>query len=594
MFHFWLFASPLRQRRVRGGGASLLLVLLLLLALLGMSGCAQSTTVPSNGQIVKVVQHLAQLKVAPGQTVAATVTCDPGETLVSGGYYTTQNVPGLAAVIRDSYPSDGSGTAPSLQGQAETAWTVRATNPTATQMVYEISATCLKGIPIKTGVWFASYVQQDPTYNDSFVSLACTDSHESVLTGGGFQSTLNGLVNPQWGVVHAYPSEEKGVAHKLWHLGVFGASGAIYAVCAQGVFAEPLISAQDFSSQLTKDISVTCPEDAVLVGGGFVQPGGKGAGEAVTIDTTGIPDLTAWHAGYNSDGSTNLEVDGICVQAQSTFNLSITFSNYRHLLRIPADRVLVATDGSGQVNASQSTAHVTQEQSGPIAAQQTINPFTGGIAYVVPAGCGDATPAIAAATNALKAQLTSHVPAGQLPFGSPSLTINRGSLTCSPGAGTQQRAPFSYLQAIDGSATQATYNPDDVRAFQRGQLEQAVRDLGGQYVLDYALICPEGTQVATATATRASILCPAGGVVEWHWTADALKALARSLAGKHKDEAQRLLDATPGVEPGTSTLAAPSNGTTTVPQPGDMLPSDPNSILIEVIPLYEPSLLLGN
>jgi hypothetical protein len=586
MFHSWLFAATLR--RVRGVGASLLL-----LALLGVSGCNLTTTVPSNGQIIKVVQHLAEMKVASGQTVAATISCDPGETLVSGGYYSMQKAPGRAAVVLDSYPSDGSGAAPTSQGQAETAWTVRATNPTSAQMAYFISANCLKGIPIKTGVWFASYVQKDPNYNDANVSQACTDSHESVLTGGGFQSALNGLVNPQWGVVHAYPSEEKGVAHKVWHLGVFGASGTIYAVCAQGVFAEPLVDAQDVSNQVSKDVSVTCPEDEALVGGGFLQPGGKGAGDAITIDTTGIPDLTAWHAGFNSDSSANLEVDGICVQAQSNFRISITFSNYRHLLRIPADRVAVATDGSGQVKASQITARVSQARSGPIAAQKITDPFTGGVSYVVPSGCGDPTPAIDAATAALKAQLGALVPAVQMPFGAPSITINRGSLTCSPGPGTQQSAPFTYAQAIDGSATQGTYSPDDVRAYQRGQLDQAVRAQGGQYVLDYALICPQGTQVATASTTQASILCPAGGVVEWNWTSDALKALARSLAGKHKDEALRLLDVTPGVEPGTSTIDAPSSGTLTVIQPGDTLPSDPNSIIVVVIPLYEPSLLLG-
>jgi hypothetical protein len=42
----------------------------------------------------------------------------------------------------------------------ETAWTVQATNPTTTAMVYEISATCVKGIPITNGVWFAPFAQK--------------------------------------------------------------------------------------------------------------------------------------------------------------------------------------------------------------------------------------------------------------------------------------------------------------------------------------------------------------------------------------------------------------------------------------------------
>jgi len=42
------------------------------------------------------------------------------------------------------------------------------------------------------------------------------------------------------------------------------------------------------------------------------------------------------------------------------------------------------------------------------------------------------------------------------------------------------------------------------------------------------------------------------------------------------------------------TTTVPSNGSATVViRPGDPLPSDPNAIIVVVIPLYEPSLLLG-
>jgi hypothetical protein len=491
---------------------------------------------------------------------------------------------GTAGVL-DNYPSDGSGVAPSSQGQAESAWTVRATNPTSTQMVYLISATCVTGIPIKTGVWLQTYAQKDPNGNDAVVSANCPDSHLSVLTGGGFQSTLTGTKNSASpGVVSAYPSEEKGVANKGWHIRVFDASGTIYVVCAQGVIAEPLVGAQDFTLQSSIDLSVSCPEGEALVGGGYFQGGLKGGGFPMTVDSTGIPDITAWHVGHHSDGGGELWVDGICVQAQSNAKIPITFSNYRHLLRIPADRVVVATDGSGQVKGSLITARVTQARSSAISAQKTINPFTGGVSYIVPSGCGDPTAANNAAIKALKAQLTSQASATQIPFGAPTVTINRSSLTCSPSAGTQQSGPFTYTQAVDGIAAQATYSPEDVRAYQRQQLEQAVRALGGQYTLDYARICPQGTQVATVGATQADILCAAGGVVEWNWTTDALKTLARSLAGESKEEALRMLDATPGVEPGKSTIDLPN---------GARLPTDPNDVLVLVIPVYGPDLLLG-
>jgi hypothetical protein len=252
----------------------------------------------------------------------------------------------------------------------------------------------------------------------------------------------------------------------------------------------------------------------------------------------------------------------------------ITAALVRHLIRIPANTVVVATDGSGQVKAAQVSAHVTQAQSAPIAAPSAIKPATGRQYYYVPAGCGDPTPAIDAATAALKAALARQIPAGQVAFGGPSLSITRGSLTCSPGAGASRDAPFTYVQAIDGNATQGTYNPIDVRTYQRGQLQQAVQNLGDQYALRDTLICPQGPQLVGATATRATVQCTAYGVAEWQWTPDALDALARSLAGKHKDEALRLLDATPGLEPGTSTIDLLS---------GDTLPDDPSAISIILV-----------
>ena len=77
-----------------------------------------------------------------------------------------------------------------------------------------------------------------------------------------------------------------------------------------------------------------------------------------------------------------------------------------------------------------------------------------------------------------------------------------------------------------------------------------------------------------ATSTCATVQCTAYGVAEWRWTADALKGLAQSLAGKHKAQALQVLDTTPGIEAGRSTINLPS---------GDTLPSNANDITIIIV-----------
>ena len=293
-----------------------------------------------------------------------------------------------------------------------------------------------------------------------------------------------------------------------------------------------------------------------------------------------VGDSPQWHIGYNSTGSQGFDPltdsytwdNGICVSTEPV--IAITFSNYHHLIRIPADNVTVATDGSGEVKASQVTVRVSQPQSSPIEATKTMNPFTGGISYDVPANCGDATPATNAATTALKQALNGKVPAGQVAFGSPVVTIDRGSLTCSPTVGTSRTTPFTYTQSIDGSAAQSSYNPQDVSHYQYSQLQKAATAFGSQYVLRDTLICPKAPQLVSATSTRATVACTAYGVAEWQWTTDALQALARSLAGKSKDAALQILNSTPGIDAGSAVIDLIQ---------GNTLPSDANDITIIVV-----------
>lgn len=559
--------------------------LLALLTLLGAGGCTTSTTVPSNSTTIQVIQQQGHLSVPAGQSASATISCAAGQTLVSGGYYGKPTLNYGDIAVTDSYPSDSAGNAPTTQGQVEDSWTVHARNSTSSGVSYLITATCIAGIPVKTGVWFQSYVQKDLSGDDSLVSMQCPNPKQTALTGGGFQSALNGF-NPDavHGIISAYPSEQNGINHQWWNLIGFGISGVSYAVCAQGVDAAPEVSVTDASPNMFKEDTVSCPANEALSGGGFLQDGDKGGGSPVTVNTSGIPDLTTWHAGYDTTNNGSiLYVDGICIQAHLNLNI-ITTEAVRHLIRIPADTIVVATDGSGQVRAALEQVGVTQAQTSPLPAVPSTNPFTGSPVYTVPARCGDPTPAIDTATAALTAQLRSQLAAGQVAFGTPSVTISRGSLTCSPAAGTQRSMPFTYTQAIDGTASQGTYSPADVRAYQGQQLHLMIGQLGGQYMLDAPVLCPEGIRIQSAGSSRATLACPAGGIVEWQWSAPALAALARSLAGKTTSAALQLMDATPGMQPGTSTINLPNGAT---------LPTDPTRIEIALIPPYVSTLLHG-
>jgi hypothetical protein len=332
----------------------------------------------------------------------------------------------------------------------------------------------------------------------------------------------------------------------------------------------------------------SCPQNEVLAGGGLVNSPSAVDVAALAIGwpltTDGLLPGTppTWHVGLKNSAqavfstfSDAIVSQAVCLQVLPPLHVRFNFSNYHHLLRIPAD-VVVATDGSGPLKATLVTTSVSQVQSGAIDAVQTTNPFTGGVTCSVPAGCGDPSPASDAATSALTAQLARAVPAGQVPFGSPSVSINRGSLTCSPAAGTQRTSPFTYTQAIDGSASQGTYNPGDVFTYQMQQLQAAARQLGSPYVLGNTLLCPPGPTVQSATANRATIKCAAFGVAEWPWSDQALRALAAQLAGKTPGQALAILNATPGIEPGSATIALPSGVTIT------NLPTNPADITLFV------------
>jgi hypothetical protein len=376
------------------------------------------------------------------------------------------------------------------------------------------------------------------------------------------------------------------------------ATATVYAACVKNLYDLPLVAVDSTAPPAGSSAcypagcgalrtalgTITCPSDAVLVGGGYYKQF-----DEATTNAMGQPTLLGWTVrdsvvdttGYYSGfGNPDIYDYGVCVTAKAPPSISITFSNFHHLIRIPADQVIAATDGSGQVPVVQHTARVSQIASGLIAAPSTTDPFTGARYYYVPAGCGDPTPAVNAARNALSDQLRQETGADETVFSGPTFAINLGSLTCSPVAGTRQSSPFTYVQKIDGSASESTFKPADVRAYQSQQVQAALAQLGADYTLLSSDICPDGITVSNASATRATITCPASGEARYNWTSDKLKSLAEQLASKTLDAAKSLLDATPGVQPGSAIIDVPSNGAATVTY---TLPSDPNQI--QLIPL---------
>jgi hypothetical protein len=593
-------------------GTQLLLSALLVSALLAVSACSSATVTSNNVQLV-ITQHADSLTLASGQTAAKTVVCDTksGEVLISGGYaapdvslksalhLSAGNVVGDEDhLILGNYPSDASGSAPSTLGQVEPGWTVRATNPLASTVTLTIYANCLKGNGASTVTMFNDTSTDclnllgprgAPSVPLSgcpwFWVIGCPAAYHT-LTGGGWSAN-----NFIWDT--SYPSEDHGVYDKRWIIHAsHEVTATVFAVCIKNLYDLPVVSVDSTAPPAgssscypagcgylrTSLGTVTCPTDAVLVGGGF---GNKAYGEA-SSSAMGQPSLLGWTVrdsivdttGYYNGSTPGITAYGVCVTAKAPRIIFITFSNYHHLIRIPADKVIAATDGSGQIPAIQHTARVSQIASGPLPAPSANDPFTGGRYYYVPAGCGDPAPATTAAKSALSDQLRQQTAADETVFSGPTFAINQGSMTRTPAAGTRQSSPFTYVQKIDGSASQTIFKPADARAYQGRQLQAAVQQLGADYALISSDICSNGLTVSGASATRATISCPASGTARYLWTPDKLKALAAQLAGKTPDGAKALLDATPGVLPGSAIIDGLQ---------GARLPADPSQI--QLIPV---------
>ncbi len=211
---------------------------------------------------------------------------------------------------------------------------------------------------------------------------------------------------------------------------------------------------------------------------------------------------------------------------------------------------------------------------------QTIGPLTytgsspaGGstAGYTVPAGCGDPTPAKTAAQQALQGKVAT--PSGDVVFSGPSYAIDSSSLSCSPGAGTQQSGEFTYVQQINGSVAESVYALSDLQSALTKALQAAVPQ---NYALLSTQICPSGPKTGSdASSTRATITCAASATVGWAWTPASLLTLAQSIAGSATGPASLQLNQTQGIAPASVKITL---------KDGSELPKDPAAITFVVTP----------
>src|SRR5690348_12019946 len=375
----------MRQTMKRSRVTGMALLVLLAMVIGGLAGCTTSTTVTSNKNKILVVQPTQSFTIAPGQTAAGTASCASGEALLSGGYRVIGSLPNGNFGVVASYPSDSSGNAPASQGVTEDSWTVRIHNTSALQKTYLVSANCASGYPITTAVWSAPIQIKDGIGAGG--SVECPNAPTNVLVGGGYNYSPNEDVPIAWlGPAYANTSDQK------WYVETIGiqADGTAFAVCAKGALDAPGVVQQNYATYLppanplNPSGSVACPEGEVLTGGGFGENDIDFWNTPVTINTLAVGNSPQWQVALDSDGSSGAVPPdytfGICILLKWNGDVPITFSNYHHLLRIPAD-VVAATDGSGQVKAASTTVRVTRVTTNPIAATRTINPFTGGVSY---------------------------------------------------------------------------------------------------------------------------------------------------------------------------------------------------------------------
>ena len=254
--------------------------------------------------------------------------------------------------------------------------------------------------------------------------------------------------------------------------------------------------------------------------------------------------------------------------AASTYATSatITFTRVSQSVKASPDTLVAATNGAGQIKATELDVNVTQVISDPINAGYNATTQV----YAVPAGCGDTQPAFDAAYKGLKYQLDSKSPGGTVVFYGPGFGFDSGSLTCFPAGGTQSSQPFTYTEQIDGSAFHVYYAVVDAQLYQINRMKKV---LPAHEILLTTQTCSGIPPMANQSQTSVTITCATSGTAGWDWSADAQNQLAQSLVGLSADAAKTLLTHTPGII--ASSVQVALNG-------GGRLPQDATAITVQV------------
>jgi hypothetical protein len=206
--------------------------------------------------------------------------------------------------------------------------------------------------------------------------------------------------------------------------------------------------------------------------------------------------------------------------------------------------------------------------------------------YFVPTPCGDQTAVETAAKKALDAKIAQLTPQGALVTFGPTYIFPDDAIGCTPQAGTIRGDKFTYTLDVEGSATQTTINPTDVKNYQLQQLQHAANNVAGGYEVATSSACPGGPAPVPGTAAQAfvSLECPAGGVAGWNWDVASLNQLATTLRGLSPDEATARLSTTAGIQAGSVHITLSDGGN---------LPFDASHIHFQVDDDAPPVLVVG-
>ena len=243
---------------------------------------------------------------------------------------------------------------------------------------------------------------------------------------------------------------------------------------------------------------------------------------------------------------------------------TITFTRVTKAIAVPHTTLIAATDGSGQIRATELDVSIHHATSLPIDAPYVAKYQS----YIVPDGCGDPQPAYDAAFQGVSYQLESRSPGGSIVFYGPGFSFDDGSFFCSPTARTASAQPFTYSEFIDGYGFHVYYLLIDAQSYQIAQLQKYIP---AHEVLLTVQTCTGVPKTANASQTRVTITCPTTGIAGWDWPADALTALAQQLVGLTPSAAKQLLNTLPGIVPGSAQITLTS---------GALLPSDAGAMTL--------------